>query len=223
MIVALRSVEQAAEKLEVTSRRVRQMLADGTLEGQRVGAVWVIDERALWLAAQRRRAAHRPWNPSSAWAVLALADGAEPGCTPAQRSRARRRLAAGLANLVGPLASRAHSRWFYAHPSVVSRLAARPGIVRTAASASPEYHLGLVGSWPLEAYLRQSDLEVILDEEAMEERTERFNLLLRVVEDRIWPFGQGSEVAPRPVVAVDLLESDDERARRAGAELLGRL
>jgi len=102
-------------------------------------------------------------------------------------------------------------------------LAARPGIVRTAASASPEYHLGLVGSWPLEAYVRQSDLEVILDEEAMEERTERFNLLLRVVEDRVWPFGQGSEVAPRPVVAVDLLESDDERARRAGAELLGRL
>lgn len=221
--MALRGVEQAAEELEVTPRRVRQMLADGTLEGQRVGSVWVIDERALQFAAQRRRAAHRPWNPSSAWAVLALADGAEPACAPGERSRARRRLAGGLANLVGPLASRAHSRWFYAHPSVIERLAARPGVVRTAASASPEHHLGLVGSWPLEAYVRQGDLEGILNEEAMEERTERFNLLLRVVEDRLWPFGQGAEVAPRAVVAVDLLESEDERARRAGAELLVRL
>jgi len=88
LLMALRGVEQAAEELEVTPRRVRQMIADGTLEGQRVGAVWVIDERALRLAAQRRRAAHRPWNSASAWAVLALADGAEPACTPGQRSRA---------------------------------------------------------------------------------------------------------------------------------------
>ncbi len=57
----------------------------------------------------------------------------------------------------------------------------------------------------------------------MEERTERFNLLLRVVEDRLWPFRQGAEVATRPIVAVDLLESEDERARRAGYELLARL
>lgn len=221
--MALRGVEQAAEELKVTPRRVRQMLADGTLEGQRVGSVWVIDERALRFAAQRRRAAHRPWNPSSAWAVLALADGAEPACTPGERSRARRRLAGGLANLVGPLTSRAHSRRFNAHPSVIERLAARPGVVRTAASASAEHHLGLVGSWPLEAYVRQGDLDGILDEEVMEERSERFNLLLRVVEDRLWPFGRGVEVAPRAVVAVDLLESEDERARRAGTELLASL
>ena len=123
----------------------------------------------------------------------------------------------------GLLASRAQSRWFYAHPSAIERITARPGVVRTAASTSPEHHLGLVGSWPLEAYTRQSDLEKILDEEAIEERTERFNLLLRVVEDRLWPFSQGAEVAPRAVVAVDLLESEDERARRVGAELLASL
>ena len=54
----------------------------------------------------------------------------------------------------------------------------------------------------------------------MEERSERPNLVLRVMGDAHWPFPDGAEVAPRAVAAVDLLESGDERARRAGRELL---
>ena len=80
LLMALRGVEQAAEELKVTPRRVRQMLVDGTLEGQRVGAVWVIDERALRFAAQRRRAAHRPWNPASAASVAAGSDHLQSRC-----------------------------------------------------------------------------------------------------------------------------------------------
>ena len=57
----------------------------------------------------------------------------------------------------------------------------------------------------------------------MEERSERANVVFRVVEDQSWPFPEGAVVAPPAVVAVDLLESEDERSRRAGAELLQRL
>ena len=57
----------------------------------------------------------------------------------------------------------------------------------------------------------------------MEERTERANVVLRIVEYQLWPFPEGASVAPAAVVAVDLLESEDERSRRAGAELLQRL
>jgi hypothetical protein len=56
---------------------------------------------------------------------------------------------------------------------------------------------------------------------ALEEDPERPNLLLRVVDDDVWPFEAGTNIAPRPVVAVDLLESDDDRSRRAGLELAG--
>ena len=57
----------------------------------------------------------------------------------------------------------------------------------------------------------------------MEERSERANVVLRVVEDHLWPFPEGAAVAPPAVAAVDLLECDDERSKRAGAELLQRL
>ncbi len=83
--------------------------------------------------------------------------------------------------------------------------------------------LGIVGSGPLDAYLMSSDLQAIRDVFVMEERSERANVVFRVVEDQMWPFPEGALVAPPAVVAVDLLESEDERSRRAGTELLQRL
>ena len=147
----------------------------------------------------------------------------EPRCSSYERSRAARRLAAGLPNLLDRLGSRALKRSFYAHPGTRDRIAVEPGVVRTAASASPEHGLGIVGSGPLDAYLKGSGLQAIRDAFVMEERSERANVVLRVVEDQLWPFPEGASVAPAAVVAVDLLESEDERCRRAGAELLQRL
>ena len=222
MQMRLIGVSAAAEQLGVSPRRVRQMLSDGVLVGQRVGRSWVIEEHALRAAAWRRPA-HRPWNPSRRWAVLSLAGGIEPRCKAYERHRAACRLAVGLPNLLGRLASRAHRLNFYTHPATRDRIALQPGVVRTAASASLEHHLGIVGSGPLEAYVAHSDLLAIREVFAMEERSERANLIFRVVEDDLWPFPHEPEVAPLAVVAVDLLESEDERSRRAGADLLQRL
>jgi hypothetical protein len=47
------------------------------------------------------------------------------------------------------------------------------------------------------------------------------NVILRVVEG-VWPFEEGTTVAPAMVVGVDLIESDDPRLRRAGQWLLRR-
>ena len=214
---------EAAEHLGVSPRRVRQMLSDGTLDGHRVGHGWAIEERSLRSAAAWRRPAHRPWKPSSAWAVLALADGIEPRCNSYERNRAAQRLAVGLPNLLDRLGSRARRRNFYAHPGTRDRIAVQRGVVRTAASASPEHAIGIVGSGPLDAYLKECDLQAVRGAFVMEERSERANVVLRVVEDHVWPFPEGAAVAPPAVVAVDLLESEDERCRRAGAELLQRL
>ena len=199
------------------------MLSDGTLDGHRVGRGWVIEERSIRTAAASRRPAHRPWTARSAWSVLALADGMEPRCTSYERSRAKRRLAVGLPNLLDRLGSRARRLSFYTHPGTRDRIAVQPGVVRTAASAAPEHALGIVGSGPLDAYLKSSDLQAIRDAFVMEERSERANVVFRVVEDQMWPFPEGAAVAPPAVVAVDLLESEDERSRRAGTELLQRL
>lgn len=219
----LMGVAEAAEYLGVSPRRVRQMLSDGQIDGQRVGREWVMEEHALRIAATHRRPAHRPWHPSSAWAVLAMADGVEPRCKAYERHRATCRLAVGLPNLLGCLSSRARRHRLYAHPATRDRIAAQPGVVRTAASASPAHDLDIIDFGPLEAYVSQSNLLAIRERFVMEERPDRPNMLLQEVRDDLWPFPDGAEVAPPAVVAVDLLESDDGRSRRAGAELLQRL
>ena len=184
-----------------------------------MGRVWAIDEHDLDAAV--RRPAHRPWKPESAWAVLAAAEGPLPPSLPAyERHRARRRLEAGLANIVVLLAERCRRRTFYAHPGDVDRIVAVPGVVRTAASAADEHGIDLVGPGPAEAYVSESVFGHIAAGFHLEERSERPNLVLRVVGDACWPFPAGTEVAQRAVAAVDLLESGDARARRAGAQLL---
>lgn len=56
------SVQEAAERLKVTPRRVRVMLQDGGLEGTLVGRSWAVDPGSV-RAAERR--AHRPGRPLS--------------------------------------------------------------------------------------------------------------------------------------------------------------
>ena len=213
-------VAEAALELGMSSRRVRQMLADGVLVGERIGRVWVIESEQLHRVALRRPPAGRPWSPASAWSVLALADGEEPELSPVERSRAKRRLAEGLEGVARRLAARSDPRWFYAHPGVLDRLAEAPEVVRAGVSASAEQGVGLVVEDGFEGYVRVEELDGLVGRFGLDDRAARPNVLLRVVDDAAWPFQPGQRAAGRAVVAVDLLESDDPRARRAGAELL---
>ena len=195
------------------------MISDRRLPAHRAGRVWVIDERDLNAAV--RRPAHRPWKPASAWAVLAAAEGQmPPTLTAYERHRALKRLRTGLTNIIAQLSERARRRTFYTHPADVGRIIATPGVVRTAASAAPEHSVDLVGPGPAEAYVAESVLKRISARYHIEERSERVNLVLRVVDDAHWPFPAGATAAPRAVAALDLIESNDDRARRAGMQLL---
>ena len=217
--MAVVGVSEAARRLGVTPRRVRQMIADRKLPARRVGRVWAISERDL--RSVSRRPAHRPWKPASAWAVLAAAEGTVPPSLSAyERHRARQRLKEGLPNIVTLLAERAHRRTFYVHPSDVDRILNTAGVVRTAASAAAEHDIDLIGPGPEEVYVSESTLAQIAASCHMEERPERPNLVMRVVADPHWPFAEDAAVAPAAVAAVDLLESDNDRARRAGSRLL---
>lgn len=74
-----------------------------------------------------------------------------------------------------------------------------------------------------EGYVNDADLADLAVRYGLDEQAERPNVLLHVVVDASWPFRRGQCWAGRAVVAVDLLESDDPRSQRAGAELLERL
>jgi len=216
-------VAEAAEELGVSPRRVRQMLAHGLLRGERVGRAWVIDRSALRQIGDRRPEVGRPWRSASAWALLALANGEDIAVSASERSRARLRLESGLARSVGRLSARAQRRDFYAHPAVVRRLADSSDVVRSGVSAASEYDLDVVASDLFEGYVRASVAPALIERFALEQGAERPTVIMRVVEDDVWPFGDDQAVVPLPVVAVDLLEAEDGRSRRAGAALLERL
>ena len=115
---------------------------------------------------------------------------------------------------------RAEPRRYYAHPSVVGMLAAAEGVVRSGVSAATHYQLDLVAVDEFEGYVRSSVVSDLVDRLALDRYAERPNVVLRVVEDEFWPFDSDEEVAPAPVVAVDLLEAGDGRSLRAAAPLL---
>jgi len=214
------SVVEAAEYLEVSPRRVRRMLADDLLAGRQIGREWAIERRALESLRRHRGPVGRPWRASSAWAVLAIADGDGSDLSPMDRSRARRRIAEkGLAGLVARLGARAEMRRFYGHPSVLERLASEPDVVRSGVSAAANHGADILAADFFEAYVPETRIAAIIDQYGLDPDAERPNVVLRVVGEAVWPFSPEVDVAPRSVVAVDLLEADDERSRRAGAEL----
>lgn len=219
--MSLLGVVDAAGKLEVSSRRVRQLLASGQLPGQRVGRGWVI--RRSDVEQLRRSGAGRPWNAASAWAVLLLASGGDPQLSPVERSRARKRLADnGLAGLVDQLRSRSDRREMYVHPSALDRLRDEAAVVQGGLSALNAHDVDLIVSGEDEIYVKASEVADLADRYALDPDADRPNLVVRVVDDNVWPFDEDANVAPWPVVAVDLLDADDERSQRAGLELIER-
>jgi len=155
--------------------------------------------------------------------VLSLADGEQVDISPVQRSRARKRLAGGLDGAVGRLGVRAESRRFYAHPGVFGQLGEAPEAVRSGMSAVVEHGVDLVVGDGFEGYVRAGDVDKVVSRFGLDDQAARPNMLLRVVSDAAWPFRPGQRWAGRAVVAVDLIESNEPRARRAGAELIGQL
>ena len=90
------SVSEAAERLGVTSHRVRQRIQDGSLPAERVGNRWSIDEADL-LPFLDGVTVGRPLSGRSAWAILDHADPSprEPApltpLAPSERRRAEER------------------------------------------------------------------------------------------------------------------------------------
>ena len=219
--MSILGVVSAAEELDVSPRRVRQLLAEGQLPGQLVGRSWVIN--SVDLEHLRRSGVGRPWNAASAWAVLALAGGGKRDLSPVEKSRARKRLSdSGLAGLVGQLRSRSERREMYVHPSALGRISSEADVVRGGVSALNEHGVDLIVSDEAEIYVRASKVADLVDRYALDPHADRPNLVVRVVDDGVWLFGEGEKVASWSVVAVDLLDARDERSRRAGFELIER-
>lgn len=221
-------VADVAPRLGVTQRRVRAMIAAGRLDARKVGGRWLVERGSLTRAEESRRPRGRAFAPANAWAILLMAaardssDGYLGRLSPSVRSRARAWLRkADLLDLAPRLRGRARVLRLRAHSSDLSRIAAEPGLVATGVGGAAEHRLDIAAPGVIELYAPARIASRLVRTYALEASTSP-NVILHVV-DGVWPFGAAQRVAPGPVAALDLVDHDDERTRRAGREYLTRL
>lgn len=218
-------MREAARQLRLSPRRVRTLAIAGRIPARRIDErTWVIDVDAAQRAAYGRRAPGRPLSPRSCWAILAVAEGAEPlGLSASERGRARER-ATTLAQMPpGSLSGRALVHRLAAHKGVLERLTGDDRLVLAGLSAAQRHGADVIALDYVEAYIREDDLSPIVDDYAMRPAIAGAeNVLLRVPAPA-WPFAAEIRVAPAAVVAIDLIDAADERSVRAGRALLRRL
>jgi excisionase family DNA binding protein len=226
------SVREAAQRLGVNQARVRALLKAGQLDGRRIGSQWVVDSdavtRRLDLAASDRG---RPFSSRSAWSAAALLDGQHtPWLATSERSRLRSRLVRHDATDVQAyrwwMRKRAFAIRYRIAEADIAELMTAPGVVAGGISATSHYDLGLAFGNEAEVYVNSSTAAELVNEFFLVE-SGNGNLLMHVEDSGVdWHkrtalATDGVWVAPRLVVAADLLDSNDTRSRNTGALLLG--
>jgi excisionase family DNA binding protein len=202
------SLSEAASYLGVTHERAYALLKAGQLPGERRGSQWTVPVSALrHLEHNMWRGAGRPLAQSSAWKLLSARLPSWSSGDLLELDGLRRRLRARSSHAEVHLASGLLDR-FRQDERVV--LGGRDAAVEFA----PVDPLDSV-----DAYVRRSDIDGLLDSYVMREVPEEANVHLHVVDDAQWPFGDGARSVEPWVAWLDLADAQD----RAADTLLDRL
>lgn len=221
------TIRDAAQRLNVSEPRVRQLLRAGDLRGRRLGRAWLIDADDVARLQSQRRPSGRPLGPKRAWALIDLMSGGKaPWLSYSERSQVR-----GLARSLDPqdadqwrgiLRGRTELRPVQAHPAAVDRLARSDGALLTGPAEAMRRGFDLVasGRQRTEIYLHLDEWDSLEHSLALRPSHEG-NLLIRhpMV---VWPF-DGRETVPDAAIAADLLNSPEPRVVRAGELVLNEL
>jgi excisionase family DNA binding protein len=223
----LLSVSDAADMLNLSSARVRLLVANGDLAAEKIGGRWVVERGAVERRRRHGSSGGRRFIPRNAWSVLGLASGEQvDAIDAAARSRLRRTLALERLGALSPrLEQRAKVARYRAHPGEVAHTLADPRLLVSGVSAARALGLDLLAGREADGYIRASALDEFVDEHALSPAaTAEANVTLRAVPDDIWDlFLAGRAHAPAAAVALDLAEEPDSRSQAAGEDLLARL
>jgi excisionase family DNA binding protein len=217
------SVSEAARRLRIGEQRVRALAASGRLPARRLGHAWALDSAAVDARIKGARRG-RPLSARSAWALLLLLEGRSREIELHRSERARAADRATRAAELGPgvLAARAQTRWHFAHPAALERIARDDRVVLGGEAAAAHHRANLAGGGLVELYVREEDASDIEREFALRPiAAAEANLKLRLP-NAFWPFRIGERIAPRAFIAADLIDDGDERRLRAGRALLER-
>ena len=212
-------VAEAAELLEVHPSRVRAMIAHGQLDAQKLSGCWFINRRSVE-SKRHSSVAGRPFNEANAWALLCLSEGKAPDWVSRwELSRLRRRLREdGLEELAPRLRKRAVKKELRAHPSLLPGLKEDPRLFPSGVSMASEHQLDIVEPNEFEAYVSNQDFEEVVRDRYLQPSPNP-NVCLHVADSKL--LRKCADHSMGPVVsALDLLEADDEKSRRAGRQLI---
>lgn len=219
-------VIEAAGKLGVSPRRIRQLIDSGELDARRIGRSWLLDAGSVEGRLRASGGSGRPLAPKNAWRLALLAEGSEDDeLSASERWRMRGALkllleGADLPSIDRKLRARSDRiEPRFAHPSVLGRLAEDGALVVSGQRAASELGSDLVPDERLEAYVREEDLARVEKRYRLQPaESQDANVVLQVLRgpDVAWK----QHVAPRLFVAADLSRSFDARAKRAAEKLL---
>jgi excisionase family DNA binding protein len=220
-------VEEAADRLGVSRHRVRQLIRSRLLAAERVSGRYVVDEAGVDALTQFDRPAHvRSFSRRIAWACAAAADGVAPvWVTHSEAARLRARMDAlpsDAAGWVARLRARAaNTVTLRAGRMQLPRLLSDERVARSGVTATNVVRDAQVSG-------DEAELWVQTDAELSSLRTSlgllpstAGNLTIRSAHvTGLTSLGSGDGNAFRLIVAADLLNGRDARARYAGQELL---
>lgn len=218
------SVAEAAATLGVSGARVRALIKAGELDAVKIGAAWIVDPASVDRRQQSKSPTGRLFSPARALGLLMLAAGEPvPWLDRVTEWKLRQALdRIGFERLIPRMRKRATAYRFRAHPGDLKHLEQEPSVVRSGPSAASELRLQILAPGFLEAYVPTHELPGLSRRYHFISRSRLSNVILHVVSGP-WPFVSGARVVPMPFAVVDLLESDEPRAYRAGRVALERL
>lgn len=204
------TVEEAAARLKVSTRRVRAMLADKILLGENIGGRWFVDPASITLAGHRTG---QPMSPRIAWALAALAEGDRPTDlgSSSELSRLRRRWDTLRAEpdpidyLRSALARRSErSIWDGPEPEELLR------DDRVLPTGPNDRRAGMASGGSAQVCVKRSDLEDLAEDHLLVPTSRTSNVIVHAVEDHLWP-----KSLPWLILVADLADGGPRERQQA--------
>lgn len=229
--VSVITTEQAAERLGVSVRRVRALIAQGDVLASRVGRDYLVEAESL-ARLGINRARGRSLSPRMSWVAL-LSDlgtrdfewvAGAAGLSRSECARVRVLRERAVEDWSWLARRRATTKRYSVRDGYVDRLLADPRVVRSGLSAIRDYEVDLaVRRGTGEVYVAQDDSDVLATDYLLRAEPAG-SLIVHVVDDSLLLGSfRSAPVMTAATVAVDLAESEDVRTRRAAYDLLRRI
>jgi hypothetical protein len=198
-------VREAARRMQVSERRVRQQVAAGSMPSRLVGGRWLVDEAGL----PRSRRIARPMSERMAWGLIVLLSGGQPAVAPSERTRLKQKRDQLIVSQDAPrllrswLPSRAERKRFYVASSDLGDLRADPKVLL---SGTSDPRSGIAATQEVELYVEAQDLQALAKEFLFSDKGTP-NVTVHVARRPV----QHGGVAPLGLVIADLADWDRPR------------